>query len=624
MHCQQNDDEFKVTESDNIKPRVKEVLPHLPTKPGIYQFKNDKGAVIYVGKAKNLRNRVSQYFHQGRLRDAKTVAMISKICDVETIVTDSEAEALLLENNLIKELKPRYNILLKDDKSYPYIRVTKEEFPRVFSTRKVIRDGSRYFGPYTDGRYLSYLLETIRTMFPIRSCDLPLTDESIEKKKYKVCLDFHIKRCEGPCEGFVSQVHYMMHIRSVVSILSGQTKELERNLEQEMVRAAEDLRFEYAAELRNRLKILKEYVAKQKIMSSDDTDRDIFALSRDDEDACVVVFNVREGKMIGKRHFYIGNSMEQSESEIIRQTVEKWYLDTDMIPEEIILEEEIESADTLASWLEGRRGTKIEITIPKIGDKRKLINLAKTNAEFLLRDLHLHRAARENALPRGVAALQRDLRLQKPPRRIECFDNSHIQGSDYVSSMVCFVDGKPKKNDYRRFKLKAVHGNDDFAAMREVVERRYTRVIEEKTEMPDLIIIDGGKGQLSAAVEVLQELGVYPQIPVIGLAKRLEEVFFPNQSESILLPRTSTGLRLIQSLRDEAHRFAIEYHRTLRDKRTFQTELTTIDGIGEKTAQKLLITFGSVERVKNADRVDLEKAVGIKTTDIIRKHFGLE
>lgn len=613
-----------MTENENIKPRIKEVLPHIPTKPGIYQFKNEKDVVIYVGKAKNLRNRVMQYFQQSKPRDAKTVAMISKICDVETIVTDSEAEALLLENNLIKELKPRYNILLKDDKTYPYIRITKEDFPRVFATRRVIRDGSRYFGPYTDGRYLNYLLETLRSMFPIRSCDLPLTEQTIEKKKYKVCLDYHIKRCEGPCEGFVAQIHYAHHIKNVSSILSGQTRDLEKNLENEMMKAAEGLRFEYAAELRNRLKILKEYVSKQKIMSSDDMNRDIFALSRDDEDACVVVFTVREGKMIGKRHFYIGNSMEQTESEILRQTVEKWYLDTDMIPEEIILEEEIESADTLTTWLEGRSGSKIEVTIPKIGDKRKLINLAKTNAEFLLRDLHLHRAARENALPRGVASLQRDLRLTKPPRRIECFDNSHIQGSDYVSSMVCFVDGKPKKNDYRRFKLKAVHSNDDFAAMREVVERRYSRVLEEKTDLADLIIIDGGKGQLSAAVEVLQELGIYPKVPVIGLAKRLEEIFLPNQSESVLLPRTSTALRLIQSLRDEAHRFAIEYHRTLRDKRTFQTELTTIVGIGEKISQKLLITFGSVERIKKAEREDLEKAVGIKITDIIRKHFGLE
>ncbi|HRI32019.1 MAG TPA: excinuclease ABC subunit UvrC, partial [Candidatus Kapabacteria bacterium] len=347
-----------------------------------------------------------------------------------------------------------------------------------------------------DGRYMYYLLDTLRSMFPLRSCDLPLTEESIEKKKYKVCLDYHIKRCEGPCEDFVNQVHYMEHIKSVVAILQGKTKELEQNIEAEMMRAADELRFESAAELRNRLVILKEYVSKQKIVSADDKDQDIFALSRDDEDACVVVFTVREGKMIGKRHFYIGNSVEQTESEILRQTVEKWYIDTDMIPEEIILQEEIESADIIAEWLEKRRGSRIEFTIPKICDKKKLISLAKTNADYLLRELHVQRAAKENALPRGIAALQRDLRLSSPPRRIECFDNSHMQGSDYVSSMVCFIDGKPKKNDYRRFKLKTVQGNDDFAAMREVVERRYSRVLAEKTEKPDLIIIDGGKGQL--------------------------------------------------------------------------------------------------------------------------------
>jgi len=610
------------TESENTY--IKHLLPQLPTNAGIYQFKNDKGVVIYVGKAKNLKRRVSQYFLQGKKRDAKSMAMIAKIRDIETIITDSEPEALLLENNLIKELKPRYNVLLKDDKTYPYIRITKEPFPRVFSTRKVIRDGSKYFGPYTDGRYMYYLLDTLRSMFPLRSCDLPLTEESIEKKKYKVCLDYHIKRCEGGCEGLVNQIHYMEHIKSVVAILQGKTKELEQNIEAEMMRAADDLRFESAAELRNRLVILKEYVSKQKIVSADDKDQDIFALSRDDEDACVVVFTVREGKMIGKRHFYIGNSVEQTESEILRQTVEKWYIDTDMIPEEIILQEEIESADIIAEWLEKRRGSRIEFTIPKIGDKKKLISLAKTNADYLLRELHVQRAAKENALPRGIAALQRDLRLSSPPRRIECFDNSHIQGTDYVSSMVCFIDGKPKKNDYRRFKLKTVQGNDDFAAMREVVERRYSRVLAEKTEKPDLIIIDGGKGQLSAAVEVLTILGLYPQIPVIGLAKRLEEIFLPFQSESVMLPKTSTSLRLIQSLRDEAHRFAIEYHRTLRDKRTFQTELTGIDGIGEKTAQKLLITFGSVENVKKAERHELEKCVGIKVTDTLYQYFGRE
>ena len=542
------------------------------------------------------------------------MAMIAKIRDIETIITDSEPEALLLENNLIKELKPRYNVLLKDDKTYPYIRITKEPFPRVFSTRKVIRDGSKYFGPYTDGRYMYYLLDTLRSMFPLRSCDLPLTEESIEKKKYKVCLDYHIKRCEGGCEGLVNQIHYMEHIKSVVAILQGKTKELEQNIEAEMMRAADDLRFESAAELRNRLVILKEYVSKQKIVSADDKDQDIFALSRDDEDACVVVFTVREGKMIGKRHFYIGNSVEQTESEILRQTVEKWYIDTDMIPEEIILQEEIESADIIAEWLEKRRGSRIEFTIPKIGDKKKLISLAKTNADYLLRELHVQRAAKENALPRGIAALQRDLRLSSPPRRIECFDNSHIQGTDYVSSMVCFIDGKPKKNDYRRFKLKTVQGNDDFAAMREVVERRYSRVLAEKTEKPDLIIIDGGKGQLSAAVEVLTILGLYPQIPVIGLAKRLEEIFLPFQSESVMLPKTSTSLRLIQSLRDEAHRFAIGAHRTKRGKELGRSELDEIPGIGGSRRRALLHHFGSVRAIARAGLADLGAVDGISRT----------
>jgi excinuclease ABC subunit C len=613
-------------ETNDLQPNY--VLPtielaakvaNLPTKPGIYQFKNENGVIIYVGKAKSLRNRVRSYF-QNRPMDAKTKALISKIIDVEVIVTDSEVEALLLENNLIKQFKPRYNILLKDDRSYPYIRITNEEYPQVFSTRTVVRDGSKYFGPYTDNRYLYYLLKTLRTIFPLRSCELPLTDSLIAEGKFKVCLDYHIKRCEGPCEGFVSRAKYAEYITQSIKILNGRTREVEQTLEASMEELAEDLKFEEAAALRNRLLQLKEYSAKQKVMTTDLVDRDVFAFSRDDDDACAVIFAIRDGKMIGKRHFYISNSIAQTDEHIIQHIIEKWYMDTDFIPSEVVLSHEPEQQDFLNDILAKKRGAAVDITVPKVGDKKKLIAMAITNADFLLRELHLQQAARENALPRGVASLQRDLRLDKPPRRIECFDNSHFQGTEYVSSMVVFSDGRPKKSDYRKYKIH-VGGNDDFAAMQEVVSRRYTRVLEEKTELPDLIMIDGGKGQLSAACAVLDTLGLMGKIPVIGLAKRLEEIFLPNQSDALLLPKTSTSLRLLQSIRDEAHRFAITYHRLLRDKRTFQTELTAIAGVGEKTAQKLLITFGSVENIRQTSESEIAAIAGTKAARAIAHYF---
>lgn len=600
---------------------MKRKISELPNKPGVYLYKNSDGKIIYVGKAKALRNRVSQYFDKNRYRDAKTKVLITKINDVEIILTDSETEALLLENNLIKEHKPKYNILLKDDKSYPYIRVTNEEYPRIFYTRTVIRDGSKYFGPYTDSKHLNFLLHTIRTLFPIRSCNLPLTDTSIATKNYKVCLDYHIKKCEGPCEGIVSREHYNNHISLAIQILNGRTKIVEHQLEEEMAILSEKMMFEEAAQVRNRLHKLREYSNKQKVLITDSVDRDVIAFTRDDNTACSVILTIREGKLVGKRHYYISNVLEQPDNEILRVTLEKWYHENDFIPEEIFLPLELEESEYYYDWLEKKRGGKIEISIPKIGDKKKLMNMATANAEFLLRDLHLQNAKREEALPKVVASLQRDLHLQRPPRRIECFDNSHLQGTDYVSAMVVFVDGKPRKGDYRKYKIKSFKGNDDFEAMREVVERRYSRMIRENAHMPDLIIIDGGKGQLSSAIEILKSLDLYGKIPVIGLAKRLEEVFLPEQSESILLPKTSSSLRLLQALRDEAHRFVITFHRELRSKRTLTTELTLIDGVGDKTAQKLLIEMGSVESIANASEEEIAKHCGKSTAKKIFEYF---
>jgi len=582
----------------------------MPTQPGVYLHKDSAGTIIYVGKAKNLRNRVRGYFQQQRPVDAKTKALMLRIKDVDVIVTDTESEALILENTLIKEHKPKYNVLLRDDKSYPYICITKEQYPRVFKTRRVIRDGSKYYGPYTDGTYLFYLLKTLRMIFPLRSCELALTDESIAAGKWKVCLDYHIRKCEGPCEAHVSRERYNEYIRQAQQILMGKTRDLERQMEERMTEYSEAMRFEDAAIVHQRLSKLREYSEKQKVVAADSADRDVFALARIGAMACTVVFAIRDGKLIGKRHYFISQSMERTDEELIRSTLERWYLESEVVPDEVLVPVELEDVDIIEAFLCEKRGRKVEIAIPRIGDKRKLITMAETNADFQLRELILQQAQKDQTVPRGVLSLQRDLRMSKMPRRIECFDNSHIQGAEYVSSMVVFVDGKPKKSEYKKFKLRTVEGNDDFAAMKEVVTRHYTRVIAEATPLPDLIVIDGGKGQLSQAAAVLDELGILEKVTVVGLAKRLEEVFLPNNSEPLLLPKTSSSLRLLQQARDEAHRFAISYHRQLRDKRTLQTELTQIPGVGAKTAQQLLITLGSVQSVRDASFETLREHVG--------------
>lgn len=604
-----------------IKPELEEKLNNLPSKPGIYQYKNSAGKIIYIGKAKNLRNRVKSYFRNDRNKDAKTKAMIGKIADLELILVDSEAEALLLEDNLIKQFKPRYNILLKDDKTFPYIRVTNEAFPRIFPTRKVVRDGSKYFGPFTEVRHIKFLIRAIRTIFQIRSCNLNLNIESISKNKFKVCLDYHIKKCQGPCQNYISSEEYNQNVKLATQILTGKTRSLEERLEIEMNELSEQMKYEQAAIARNRLVALREFTSKQKIVSPDLVDRDIFGFARRDQSACSVVLKIRDGKLIGKMHYFIKDASLESDEEIISRTIEKWYLENDFIPKELILACEPDQLEYLLDWLGKRKGKTISVQIPKIGDKKKILDLANSNAEFQLLDYIAAYAKRESSVPRPVASLQRDIRLKKVPIRIECFDNSHLQGTDYVSSLVVFENGKPKKSDYRKYKVRSFEGNNDFAAMQEVVERRYKRLIEENSALPDLIIVDGGKGQLSSAIEILQKLEILDKVEIIGLAKRLEEVFVPFEKDAILLPKTSSSLKLLQQVRDEAHRFAITFHRDLRSKRTIKTELTDIKGIGKTTADRLLSELGSVEAVKNADLDLLLKFVKTNQAEAIIKHF---
>ncbi|MCB0711253.1 MAG: excinuclease ABC subunit C [Ignavibacteriae bacterium] len=590
-----------------------EKLERLPTNSGVYQFRNKDGVVIYVGKAKNLRSRVRSYFQEKRPRDAKTTALVSKITDLEIIVTDSAVEALILEDTLIKKLRPRYNIMLRDDKTYPRIRITNEPFPKVFPTRKIIRDGSRYFGPYTDGKYVRYLMKTLRSIFPIRSCDLNLNSETIAANKFKVCLDYHIGKCEGPCEGFVSGEEYREMIEQVAQVLKGKTRGLEVELQREMEIYADKMMFEKAAKTRDRLDKIREYNSKQKVVSEDLTDRDIIGFQREDDDAAAVILKVREGRLVGKRQHYVSGVLHRSDEEVLESIVKGHYAKDTQAPEEVYVQVDPgEEFDLLQQFLSERREEgKTRIVVPKIGDKQKLVEMARSNASLLLGELKLQRMKRADMTPRGVQSLQRDLRLKNPPRRIECFDNSNFHGTDPVSSMVSFVDGKPRRSEYRKYKVKSVEGPDDFATMREVVTRRYKRVINEGLPLPDLIVIDGGKGQVSAASEALLELGL-EHLPLIGLAKRLEEIVFPNQSDTLLLPKSSSSLRLLQQLRDEAHRFAITFHRSLRDKRSLQTELTEIPGIGGKLAKKILERFGSVRDTKGATLQELQEHLGEK------------
>lgn len=607
----------------NITDHVRQKLENIPAKPGVYIYCDTGGIVIYVGKAKSLRSRVAQYFQEGRPADPKTRALVAKIADIDWMITDSEVEALILENNLIKQHMPRYNVMLRDDKTFPFVRITNEPVPRVFPTRKIIRDGSKYFGPYTDTRYIRYLLRTLRQIFPLRSCNFFLEPEGIAKKKVKVCLDYHIQKCEGPCEGLQSIESYRAMITQVERFLNGKTKEVIAAFETQMQEHAVALRFEEAARARNRLNQVREYEEKQKMVTADPIDRDVITAVHEKDDASAVVFNVRDGKLIGKQHYYLTGVEGRTESEILETVLQRHYDVTDFLPDEILIPLELENAETMKLWLSLKFSPShpVDIIVPKIGDKAKLLSLAAANAKFLLDDLKLRRMKRSEGAPKSVQSLQRDLRLQESPKRIECFDISHFQGSETVASMVVFENGQPKKSEYRKYKIRTVDGIDDFKSMQEVVRRRYTRAIEEGQDMPQLIMVDGGKGQLSSAVEIMKELQLQ-EIPIIGLAKRLEEVFVPEMSDALGIPKTSSSLHLLQRVRDEAHRFAITFHRQLRDARTLRTELLDIPGVGPKTVTQLMEKFESVQGVKDAAMEALSEVVGVQKAAAIKNFFG--
>jgi excinuclease ABC subunit C len=595
-------------------------LKNLPAAPGVYQFLNKNGKVIYVGKAKNLKNRVRSYF-QSNITSPKTLALVNKIEDFQIFVTDSELEALILENNLIKQLKPRYNVNLKDDKSFPFIKVTNELFPRIYPTRRVVNDGGKYFGPYTDVRSMRASLRTINQIFKIRSCKLDLTEKNIEAKKFKVCLDYHIKKCDGPCGGLISTNEYHEMVDEVIKLLKGKTDDLIKDLKNKMDEAVANLQFEKAAEFRDKINQLDALSSKQKIVSDDFEDRDIFAVAFEGKDSSCAVFNIRSGKMIGKKLLRLSIEEGEELAEIYSAAIKFYYNDFVEIPKEIILEAEPDDSAALTEWLKMKSSKKVKIIVPQRGDLKSLVKMCKENATLQLKEIQLQKMKNLGNVPYSLAALQRDLRLKSLPRKIECFDISNLQGTDTVASMVVFEEGKPKKSQYRKFIIKTVEGPDDFSSMREVIERRYSRLLVENSPMPDLIMVDGGKGQLSSAVEILNNLG-FKNYNIIGLAKRLEEVFLPDKSDPELIPKTSSGLKLLQQIRDEAHRFAITFHRKRRSKRIINTELTDIKGIGKETANTLLINFGSLDKIKNSTIDELASVVGKKKAEMLNQYFN--
>lgn len=585
-------------------------VAHLPEQPGVYLFKNRAGKVIYVGKARNLRNRVRSYFGaRPNSESPKVQAMVRQIHDLETMVTDSEVEALILEANLVKEYKPRYNINLKDDKSYPYVRVTAEPFPRVFPTRRVVQDGSRYFGPYTDVNALRDLLKTIRRIFPIRSCNYELTPEAVARGKFKVCLDYHIKRCLGPCEGHVGEAEYARVLDYVVQFIDGRSDAVAEAMGARMRELAAQLRFEEAARLRDILASLDEFRQKQKVVSHAAVDRDILATAAAGDAACGVVFRVREGKLVGRQHFYMSGTAGESAASVATSFLKQYYVKSEYVPAEVFVPCEILEQEEVASWLGKKRNGPVTLQCPTAGEGLKLVRMCQRNAELLLNELRLQKAGPQAHVSRAVSALQHDLGLPKPPRVIEAFDVSNISGSEAVASMVYFRNGKPVKSQYRRFKIRCANTPNDYAMMSEAVTRRYTRLKNEGGEFPDLVLVDGGKGQLAVAREALVSLGL--ELPVVALAKRLDEVFVPGASEPQNIPRSSSGLKLLQRIRDESHRFALSYHRLLRDQRTLRSVLDVIPGVGKARREALLQAFGSVEGVRQATVEKIAEVRGI-------------
>ena len=589
--------------SGNDKISLKEQVAMLPMSPGCYLFENSKGEVIYVGKAKHLRNRVRSYFVESRDHSAKVRVMVRQIASMRHIVVDSETDALLLENSLIKTLQPRYNILLKDDKSYPWIAVTAEEFPRILSTRQIVRDGSQYYGPYGSISAQRAVLDFIREALPLRICRQKMTEQSIANAKHSPCLQYHLGNCKAPCIGRCSREEYKDYVDIATAVLKGDLRPVRAYLEGEMMRAAEELRFEVAARYKARLDALERYASRSVIVSAKMGDVDIFSLLVDDDEAYCNFLRVRNGSITAVHTATISVGVESDERSIMTLGIQH-------IKESIageLAQEVLVSVLPHEEFFEG-----VRFSVPKRGEKHDLLEFslrsAKTTRAERLKNLEIHNPARHT--DRLMEAMRRELRLVKEPRHIECFDNSNLQGTNPVASCVVFRDGKPARKEYRHFNIKTVVGADDFASMREILTRRYSRLLEEGAELPDLIVVDGGKGQLSSAYAVLQELGIAERVPIVGLAKRLEEVFYPNDPMPYYLSRTGEPLKVICHIRDEAHRFGITHHRNRRSKNFIKTGLEGIEGVGEKSITALLRHFRTLSNLRKAPFEEIADIVG--------------
>ncbi len=579
----------------------------MPDSPGVYRFYNEENILIYVGKAKSLKKRVGSYFN--KQHDRKTERLVSEIRKIEFTLANSEFDALLLENNFIKQNQPKYNILLKDDKTFPYLCILKERFPRIISTRKYIPRQGEYFGPYSSVVSMKSVLDLVRQLYSIRTCSLLLNEENISQKKFKVCLEYHIGNCKGPCEGLQDEAAYLDEISQARNVLKGNISVVENYFIEQMKRASEAMEFERAALYKHKLSLLEKFQTKSLVVNRKLTDIDVISISSNEQEAFINYMQVTEGAIVFSKNVEVRKKLEESDEEILSLAAQQ-------------LRSEFTSANTVlfSNIPVSVTSADVENIVPLIGDKKKLVALSLKNALYAKTRKEAEKDDRKEKKNKVLGILQKDLRLLTWPDVIECFDNSNLQGSSPVASMVRFVDGRPDKSGYRHFNIKTVVGANDFASMKEIVTRRYSRIIEEAGVFPNLIIVDGGKGQLSSAVEALEQLGLYGKIPIVGIAKKLEEIYYPDDELPLHISKKSPGLMLIQKIRDEAHRFAITFHRQKRSKASFNTQLEEIPGIGRKTTDKLLSHFKSWKKIIESSESELAAIVGAKAAQRIKSH----
>lgn len=596
-----------------MSEQINQILSTLPDRPGIYQFYDKDGGLLYIGKAKSLKKRVSSYFHKERHESGKTAVLVRKIADIKTLVVNTEMDALLLENSLIKKHQPRYNVNLKDDKTYPWICIKNERFPRVFSTRKMIRDGSEYFGPYTPVRMINTLLDLISHLHKLRNCNYVLSEENIDKKKFKVCLEYHMGNCKGPCAGLQEQDDYDESIRHIRHILKGNINLVIQHLKDLMTLFSDNFDYENAQITKVKIELLEKFKSKSVVVNPSIHNTDVFSIIMEEDTGYVNFLKIMNGSIIQGHTIELKRKLDESPEELLEIAIadlrSRFHSDAPEIIVPIEMEIEMEN---------------VKFHVPKIGDKKHLLTLSESNVKNYLREknLQLEKQNPENRTLRVLEQMQKDLRLTELPRRIECFDNSNIQGDYPVAAMSAFINTKPAKKEYRHFNIKTVEGPDDFASMEEVIFRRYKRMIDEALPLPQLIVIDGGKGQLSAALNSLDKLGLRGKMAIIGVAKRLEEIYFPGDSAPLYIDKKSETLRIIQQLRDEVHRFGITHHRKRRSKGVVKTELSSIDGIGESTSADLLRHFKSVKQIKEAKQEELEKVIGKSKGSKVFNYFN--